>query len=91
MNDAIYKTHEVKMINRETLSLSGIKRIDSFDDTEFLLDSVMGVIHIKGSKLEVTLLDTDKGDIKIKGKINSIVYVGSKKEGKESIITKLFK
>lgn len=91
MNDNIYKTHEIKIINRESLYLSGIKKIDNFDETEFLLDSVMGNILIKGNNLEVNLLDTDKGDVRIKGKINSIIYTDAKKQNKESILTKLFK
>lgn len=91
MNDNIYKTHEVKLLNRESLMLTGIKKIDNFDNSEFILNSVMGVIQVKGTNLEVVLLDTDKGDVKIKGKIHSIVYSDSKKSNKESIITKLFK
>lgn len=79
------------MLNREILSLTGIKKIDNFDDTEFYLDSVMGNIYVKGSNLEITLLDIDKGDVRIKGKINSIIYTDSKKNNKESILTKLFK
>lgn len=91
MNDNLYKTHEIKLINRELLYLSGIKKIDNFDDSEFMLDSVMGNIYIKGSNLEVLLLDTDKGDVRIKGKISSIIYSSSKKESKESFFSKLFK
>jgi sporulation protein YabP len=91
VNDNLYKTHEIKLINRELLYLSGIKKIDNFDDSEFMLDSVMGNIYIKGSNLEVLLLDTDKGDVRIKGKISSIIYSSSKKESKESFFSKLFK
>ena len=72
MNDVVYKSHEVKIMNRDLLSLTGIKRITNFDNDEFLLNSVMGDIFVKGKNLEVIQLDTDKGDIKIKGKINII-------------------
>lgn len=91
MNEVVYKTHEVKIINRDILSLTGIEKISNFDVDEFLLKSVMGNIFIKGRNLEVIQLDTDKGDIKIKGKINSISYIDEKKQNKESIFTKLFK
>lgn len=91
MNEVVYKTHEVKIINRDILSLTGIEKISNFDVDEFLLKSVMGDIFIKGKNLEVIQLDTDKGDIKIKGKINSISYIDGKKQNKESIFTKLFK
>ena len=91
MNDAIYKTHEVKIINRDLLNLTGIKKISNFDTDEFFLSSAMGDIIVKGKNLEVVLLDTDKGDVKIKGKINSISYTDEKKQNKESLFAKLFK
>lgn len=91
MNDTVYKTHELKLVNRDILSLTGIKKISNFDIDEFLLHSVMGDILVKGKGLEVIQLDTDKGDIKIKGKINSINYLDGKKQNKESLLTKLFK
>lgn len=91
MNENVYKTHELKMINRETLNLSGVNKVINFDNDEFFLNSVMGDIYVKGKNLEVLQLDTDKGDIKIKGKINSIIYNDSKKENKESLFSKLFK
>ena len=91
MNEVLYKTHELKLINRDILNLTGIEKIVNFDIDEFLLKSVMGEILIKGKNLEVIQLDTDKGDIKIKGKINSISYIDGKKQNKESIFAKLFK
>ena len=91
MNDNVYKTHELKVINRETLYISGVKKIDNFDKTEFIINTIMGNVEVKGTNLEVVLLDTDKGDVRIRGKINSIIYIDTKKTNKESIFTKLFK
>ena len=91
MNENLYKTQEIKIINRNTLSITGIKKITNFDNLEFILHSVLGDILVKGKNLEVLQLDTDKGDVKIKGTINSVSYTDSKKESKESIFTKLFK
>ena len=50
----------------------------------------MGYLKINGSQLEIIKLDTNKGDISIKGKIDSLNYLDSNKN-KESIISKLFK
>ena len=91
MNENIYKNHELKLLNRNILSLSGIKKVMNFDNDEFILSSTLGDILVKGKNLEMILLDTDKGDIKIKGTINSIVYSDEKKNNKESIFSKLFK
>lgn len=82
--------HVVKMIERKNIMISGIKKIISFDDKQFLLESVMGNIVIKGSSLEMIKLDTIDGNVSIKGTIDSLMYVDDKKVT-DSIITKLFK
>ena len=93
MNDKIVGvTHEVKMIDRNILSITGIKRIINFDSKEFILESIMGPIHIKGNSMELHSLDTGSGLIKIKGKIDSYNYIDKNVKNKEeSLISKLFK
>ena len=91
MNDNIYKNQELKLINRNSLYLTGVKKIINLESDEFIVDSVYGKLIIKGNDLEVTVIDIDKGDLKLKGTIDSIVYSNIKSKSKESIITKLFK
>ncbi len=87
-----FGNHELKLIDRREISLTGIKKITSFDSEEFLLESNMGIILIKGSNLEIMRLDTHDGNVKIKGKINSFTYLDSKDKPKEeSLLSKLFK
>ncbi len=87
-----YGTHELKLMDRREISLTGIKKITSFDAEEFLLESNMGLILIKGSNLEILKLDTHNGIVKIKGKINSFSYLDNKEKSKEeSLLSKLFK
>lgn len=87
-----YGSHELKIIDRREITLTGIKKITSFDAEEFLLESNMGPILIKGSNLEIMRLDTHDGNVKIKGKINGFNYLDNKEKAKEeSIIAKLFK
>ena len=87
-----FGSHELKLIDRREISLTGIKKITSFDAEEFLLESNMGIILIKGTNLEIMKLDTHDGNVKIKGKINGFNYLDNKEKAKEeSIISKLFK
>lgn len=87
-----YGTHELKINDRREIALTGIKKITSFDSEEFLLESTLGTILIKGSNLEIMRLDTHDGNVKIKGKINSFTYLDNKEKIKEeSLISKLFK
>ena len=90
--DNTYGTQEVKIIDRSSISLNGVNKIVSFDDEEFLMETVMGNLRILGSGLELLKLDTIYGNVKIKGKINSFMYIDGKTKNKEdSIISKLFK
>ena len=87
-----YGNHEIKITDRSIISLSGINKISSFDDQEFLMESNMGVILLKGEGLEIIKLDTHSGDVKIKGKLISIAYIENLKKNKEeSLLSKLFK
>lgn len=91
-DNVLIGNHEVKMTDRKTIYLTGIKKIVSFDNEEFLMESNMGVILLKGENLELIKLDTADGNVKIKGKINSLSYVeGKEKNKEESLISKLFK
>lgn len=86
-------THSININERKSISISGVKKIDSFDDLEFLLETNMGYIVIKGKDLEIVKLDTYQGNVSIKGRINSLNYMESnnKKEKDEGMFSKLFK
>ncbi len=91
-DNVLIGNHEVKITDRKTIYLTGIKKIVSFDNEEFLMESNMGVILLKGESLELNKLDTSDGNVKIKGKINSLSYVDGKTKNKdEGLFTKLFK
>ena len=90
MNNITYGIHEVKIVDRETITISGINKIVSFDDEEFLMESNMGNIEILGSMLELLHIDTTDGIVKIKGKINNLNYIDGKKK-ESGFISKLFK
>lgn len=85
--------HSINMTERKNIVISGVKKIDNFDENEFLLETTMGYLHIKGSSLEIVKLDTYQGNVSIKGKFDSVSYQdGDKKSNKEdSFFTKLFK
>ena len=85
--------HVITMNERKNINITGVKKIDSFDNEEFLLETTMGYIVIKGEGLEIIKLDTYQGNVAIKGKLNSLIYMENlnKKEKEEGIFSKLFK
>lgn len=90
--DIVLSSHNINVTSRKNINISGVKKIDNFDENEFLLETTMGYLLIKGEGLEIIKLDTYQGDVAIKGKIDSLVYTEStNKKQKESVISKLFK
>ena len=84
--------HGISINERKVIYLTGLLKIESFDEEEFLLETNMGYLVIKGSSLEIVRLDTKDGILSIKGNIDSIAYFDSlKKSSKTSFMEKLFK
>ncbi|MFQ9252980.1 MAG: YabP/YqfC family sporulation protein [Faecalibacillus intestinalis] len=52
--------HHVYLKDRKTLELTGIKKIESFDSLEFLIETSLGYLNIKGSDLALVRFDQEK-------------------------------
>lgn len=91
--EIISTNHNITINERKNIVITGVKKIDSFDNEEFLLETNMGYIVIKGSDLEIIKLDTYQGNVSIKGIINSLSYMENthKKEKEDNMFSKLFK
>ena len=84
--------HSINILERKNILVTGVKKIESFDDTEFLMETVMGYLALKGEELELLKLDTMQGNVSIKGLLKSFTYLDDNmKKEKDSIISKLFK
>lgn len=85
--------HGVSMSERKNIVISGVKKIESFDNEEFLVDTTLGFLVIKGEELEIIKLDTYQGTVSIKGKIDSLNYLDTSttKTKDSSFLNKLFK
>lgn len=87
----VVQNHNISISDRKNTIITGVKKLNSFDDSEFFIDSVMGSILIKGEKLELANLDTYTGKLSIKGKIFSLNYLDNNKIKNDSILSRLFK
>ena len=85
--------HDLSLTNRKELLVTGVKNIDSFDSEEFLIQTVLGFLHIKGSNLTLDKMDNENNQLVIKGQINALSYVNNQKgkENKGNILKKLLK
>ncbi len=85
--------HGISVIERKNIIVTGVKKIDNFDNEEFLMETTMGYLVVKGEELELIKLDTMQGNVSIKGLINSFAYAedGKAKDKQNSIFNRLFK
>jgi len=84
--------HDIILRGRRTLEITGVKQVESFDNEEFLLETVMGFLAIRGQNLQMKNLDVDKGVVSIKGKIFDLSYLDEHQGDKaKGFFSKLFK
>ena len=84
--------HGITINERKNIIITGVKKIESFDDVEFFMETSMGNLTLKGQDLEIIKLDTYQGNVSIKGRLDRLSYSeGENKEKDGSLFSKLFK
>lgn len=66
--------HKLQINSRNSASLTGVRDVLSFDAGEVLLETVQGVLMIRGEELHVSRLTLEKGEVDVDGKIDSVAY-----------------
>jgi len=86
------KDHTLKVNNRKGIELTGVKEVDSFDNEEFLLETTLGYLIVRGQNLQLKNLDVNEGKVSIKGRIYELSYVDEEHEEKaKGFFSKLFR
>ena len=83
--------HGLTITERKNLIISGVKKIESFDNEEFLMETTLGFLVIKGSELEIIKLDTYQGNVSIKGRVDSLMYLDENLKKDKEILNSLLK
>lgn len=83
--------HDIVMRGRKTLEISGVKQVESFDNEEFLLETVMGYLSIRGQNLQMKNLDVEKGHVQIRGKVYDMTYIDEAPNKSKGFFSKIFK
>ena len=91
-NYEMQQHHTLDLKDRKNLILSGVKSIESFDNEEFLVETALGFLLVTGKGLSLGKMDTENGDLIIKGIIESMTYVsGGNKSQKGKMMKRIFK
>lgn len=80
----------IKLENRKSLLVTGVKNVKSFDSNEFILDTRLGTLEVEGKDLVLGKMDLTNEEVSIKGEINSIEF-NDKENKKDSLVKRFFK
>lgn len=84
--------HKLTLVSRRECELSGVTDAISFDENAVILETVDGMVEIKGHDMHVSNLNLEKGEVAIEGRADSIVYTEKTSFAKkgEGLLTRLF-
>ncbi|ERJ12436.1 sporulation protein YabP [Haloplasma contractile] len=87
------QNHHMMIRDRKSIEITGVKKIESLNSEEFVLETILGYMTISGQDLEMMNLSIDKGEILIAGYVTAIEYYDHEEHGDapKSFINKLFK
>ena len=83
--------HTVTIENRDTVTVTDIREIDSFDEEEVRATLGKGAMIIKGSGLHIHMLDLDEGRAVVTGTVDSLMYVKVREKGEKGFFARLMK
>lgn len=74
----VQKEHLLELKNRQEMSLSGVTEVISFSDTIVSLRTVCGDLMVRGDGLSMGRLNTETGELYIKGCVTMLRYSKAK-------------
>lgn len=84
------KGHRLVMEDREKMSLTGVRRVHSFDPKEIVLETELGMLSIKGDKLGIKQLNLQESMVEIEGHVDVLAYPRSS-GNREGLLGRIFK
>lgn len=80
--------HKVALEGRRNLSVSGVRDVESFDETMVVLETVRGTLIVRGEGLHLQMLSLDGGKVAVDGKVDSLTYEDNVRGG--GLFSRLF-
>ena len=70
--------HKLTLNERENLTVSGVAEVIRFDESSVILRTVMGMLAVHGSGLQLKTLSLDGGQVAIDGTVCAMIYQQAK-------------
>jgi len=89
-----YMSHQISVKSRESMEVTGVTDVISFDEESVVLSTICGNMEIAGASLHIHVLSMEQGVVTMDGRIDSIMYYeqeSSEKSEKGKFFGKLFR
>ena len=73
-NPSLQRPHNVILEGRKKLSVSGVDHVESFDETEIVMQTNKGLLTVRGTEMHIGKLSVDTGEVNIEGTIGELQY-----------------
>ena len=83
-NSAGIGKHRFSMEQRRDCKITGVVEVHSFDENNILMETVDGMLSIKGNNLHVSRLNLEKGEADVDGRVDAFTYSAKMSSGKKS-------
>src|SRR5699024_11630902 len=91
-NTMTEQPYKIEVNQHKEIEISGVKELDSFDNEEFLLETTMGYLIVRGEHLQLKNLNVEAGFLQITGKLYEMTYLDDHHgERAKGLFGKLFK
>ena len=81
MEQTLQLPHKLTLQQRESLTMSGVTEVVSFDENSVVLKTHLGTLFIQGDGLLLKTLSLEGGQVAVDGHISSLVYEEPKAAG----------
>ena len=87
------KGHSILIKDRESITITGVLDVLSFDENNIDIETEMVMLTIKGNELHVNKLNLEKKELELEGELESLDYNDGDSFGKggSSLLGRLFK
>lgn len=86
------RKHALSLRHREALGVEGVLNVESFDDTEVVVETDAGVLFVRGEQLHIKELNLETGALQLTGQVHALEYAGDGPAKKaRGLLGRLFK
>lgn len=73
--------HKLQLNERESLTMTGVTEVVSFDENTVVLQTSLGLLVIQGQQLQLKNLTLEGGQVAVEGSIRALSYEEPRQTG----------